>query len=140
MAEPPFGHEPSGFDVQRIVAIGAILGGSVILSVLLILWVAHVVIEPAHARSHERVGLLPPPPRLQPHPVLDLAAVRQQEESQLESWGWTDDSREYARIPIERAMVIYLRQQAAVGPRAAAGSRAAAGPGAAASPATADAP
>ncbi len=116
MAEPPFGHEPSGLDVRRIAIIGAILMGSLILSVALILIIAHVAIEPAHARSHRRIGVIPPAPRLQPHPGLDLAAVRVAEERQLESWGWTDSGHEYARIPIEEAMTLYVRQQTSAAP------------------------
>ncbi len=125
MAEPPFGHEPSGLDVQRVAVVGAILMGSLILSVALVLFIAHGVMEPAHRRSHERVGVIPPAPRLQAHPGLDLEAVRRQEQRQLESWGWTDSTHEYARIPIEEAMSLYLRQQASPGRGAAAsGARA----------------
>ena len=108
MAEAPFGHEPSGIAVKRIVAIGAILAVSLTAMALVIVLVLHQLIEPARSRSHEHVGAIPPPPRLQAHPATDLAALRLRERTQLESWGWSDERAQLAHIPIERAMALYV--------------------------------
>jgi hypothetical protein len=109
MAEPPFGCEPSGIAVRRILAIGAVLAVGVIVTVISV----HAVLE--HRLEPTRAGTLhtepiPPAPRLQAHPQDDLAALRAQKQTLLESWGWTDATRQFARIPIERAMAIYARQ------------------------------
>ena len=51
----------------------------------------------------ERRGQFPPP-NLQQSPAADMARFRQQEEEQLNSYGWTDRQNRVAHIPIERAM------------------------------------
>jgi len=47
---------------------------------------------------------LPPPPRLQADPKIDLDRLHARENKQLDSFGWADSSRQFARIPIERAI------------------------------------
>lgn len=111
MAEPPFGHESSAVDARRILAAGAILAAGVILTACAIVFILHRLIEPARTLEHERAGLIPPAPRLEAHPTTNLAALRVQKQARLESWGWTDQTRQFAHIPIERAMAIYAREQ-----------------------------
>ena len=119
MVEPPFGCEPSGIAIRRILTIGAVLAVGVIITVISVRLVLEQRLEPARARN-ARTGLIPPPPRLQAHPPTDLAALRSQKNTLLESWGWTDNTRQFARIPIEQAMAVYARQHASSG--ASAGS------------------
>lgn len=111
MAEPPFGCEPSGIAVRRILTLGAVLAVGVIITVISVRLVVERQLEPARARN-ARTGLIPPPPRLQAHPPEDLAALRAQKLTLLESWGFTDGNRQFAHIPIERAMAIYAQQHA----------------------------
>jgi hypothetical protein len=49
-------------------------------------------------------GQLPPEPRLQATPVLDLRAMRAAEDQVLNSYGWVDQSKGVVRIPIDRAI------------------------------------
>lgn len=49
---------------------------------------------------------LPPEPRLQVTPELDLRAYRAEEERRVASWGWVDEKAGIAHIPVERAMEI----------------------------------
>lgn len=114
MAEPRTGHESSGVATRRILQVGALLAAGVILAVIAVILVLQESIGPARSRAHAQVGPVPPAPRLQTHSVADLAALRAQKEAQLEGWGWTGDTRQYAHIPIEHAMVIYARQHEAV--------------------------
>lgn len=113
MAEPPFGHEPSRVNTRRVLATGAVLALSVALVVALIVILAQHLIEPARLHSHQRREAVPPAPRLQSNGAAELAALRRQEQARLESWGWTDQSHQYAHVPIERAMALYLQQQSA---------------------------
>lgn len=46
----------------------------------------------------------PPSPRLQVTPAADLYEMRQQEDLRLHTYGWIDQSKGVARIPIDRAM------------------------------------
>jgi hypothetical protein len=51
---------------------------------------------------------LPPSPRLQVEPALDLKQLRQGEDEKLNSYGWVDQKAGIARIPIDRAMDLLL--------------------------------
>jgi len=47
---------------------------------------------------------LPPQPRLQETPILDLKAMRDAEDKILTSYGWVDQSKGVVRIPIAKAI------------------------------------
>jgi hypothetical protein len=47
---------------------------------------------------------LPPEPRLEETPVLDLKAMRGAEQQVLNGYGWVDQKQGVVRIPIDRAM------------------------------------
>ncbi len=111
MAEPPYGHESSAIAVRRLLAISAILGVAVLLTVIVVCIALRYRLEPKRSQVTARIGTIPPPPRLQAHPDADLEALRRQKEAQLESWGWTDRSRQFAHIPIQHALAIYLLKQ-----------------------------
>lgn len=49
-------------------------------------------------------------PRLQVTPRLDMRAYREREELLLETFGWADRQAGTARIPIERAMDLYVER------------------------------
>jgi hypothetical protein len=77
-------------------------------------------------------GRLPAEPRLQTTPVEDLAAIRDEEERRLKSYGWVDERQGVVHIPIEAAMrLIAQRGLPAAGP---APTAAPASPSGAASP------
>jgi hypothetical protein len=57
---------------------------------------------------------LPPQPRLQTTPALDLQQLRAAEDERLSRYAWIDRSRGLAQIPIDRAMDLWVRTQAAV--------------------------
>jgi hypothetical protein len=75
--------------------------------------------------SRPAEGARAPEPRLQTAPVADLAAIQEEERRTLGAYGWADEAAGVARIPIEEAMALYVRQ---------AGRPAASTPAAAASP------
>ena len=112
MAEPPFGHESSAIAVTRVLSVGAILALTVIVTVIVIRIILMEWITPQHAKVVARSAVIPPAPRLQPHPDNDLAALRAQKQALLSTQAWTDPTHDFARIPIERAMALYVRQHA----------------------------
>lgn len=112
--------------MRRVLFAGGVLVLGTILTVLASYLYLEHRFEPSRPRQTPHLGLLPPPPRLQARPDADLAALRTEKQAQLEGWGWTDETRRYAHIPIERAMALYARQHeagrltarsAAAGPR-----------------------
>jgi hypothetical protein len=48
--------------------------------------------------------VLPPQPRLQADPKVDLQRLREQESSNLNSYGWVNPSGGVVRMPIDQAM------------------------------------
>jgi hypothetical protein len=53
---------------------------------------------------------LPPQPRLQVRPTLELKQLRQGEDEKLNSYGWVDQKAGIARIPIDRAMDLLIEK------------------------------
>jgi hypothetical protein len=51
-----------------------------------------------------RARQLPPEPRLQPNPTLELEQVRAAEDQILHQYAWIDPDKGIVRIPVERAM------------------------------------
>lgn len=130
--EAPFGHEPPGVATRRVVGVVVTLGTAAAIA-LVALWLALTyLVMPEHARLKTRSGVLPPAPRLQPHPAKDLTALREEKRALLEGYAWVDRSHRFARIPIERAMQIYVQEQrqgAGSGKSRAVGNAPAAKPG-----------
>ena len=52
--------------------------------------------------------IVPPGPRLQEHPLHDIATERKREEDLLTSYAWTDRTRGAARIPLARASALVI--------------------------------
>ena len=46
----------------------------------------------------------PPAPRLQPNPIQDFQAFYATQQAELDSYGWVDQGKGIAHIPIDRAM------------------------------------
>ncbi len=64
---------------------------------------------PRSALAH--IEDLPPEPRLQLNPRVDLLKMRLEDQRRLRSTGWVDQRAGIARIPIDDAMKVYLDEQ-----------------------------
>ncbi|HEV7121971.1 MAG TPA: hypothetical protein VGN24_00925 [Rhodanobacter sp.] len=119
MAERPFGHESSAINTQVVLTAVGILAAFVVIAVGVLHVVLHHAVMPEHAQVVTAPGAIPPEPRLQPHPQQDIALERAQKQRMLSRYGWLDGSRRFARIPIDRAMQLYVKQHGdQVGPAA----------------------
>jgi hypothetical protein len=117
----PSAHEAADLHVPVILRTAAILAGTLVAGILfLLLFFRHL--EHAYpARTSEaapRVTAadLPPLPRLQAAPLLDLRAVRAAEDANLGRYAWIDQPHGLARIPIDRAMVLWVKNYSAAPP------------------------
>ncbi len=120
--ERPFGHEPDAINYRTILTVAATLVVVVIaIGVALHLLLSRAVI-PNHAEIAARPAQVPPMPRLQPHPQTDLAKFRARKEALLSGYAWIDPQHAYARIPIQRAMQIYVQQHVHAVPASASSS------------------
>ncbi len=62
---------------------------------------------PPPALPEARARVLPPEPRLQINPTVDMDTYRAREQALLSSYGWSDREAATARIPIDRAIDLY---------------------------------
>lgn len=126
-AESQGGHEESRFNI-RAYAWFIVLFVLIAAVIHVVLWITYgvlagtVPVRPVSPVADQTPA--PPPPRQQAsaiHPALpreDLAAMRQQEQSLLSSYGWVDSKSGLARIPIGRAMELALERGLVAGPPA----------------------
>jgi hypothetical protein len=107
----PFGHESAAIDTRRVLRLGAILAASVLGITAGLYLLLQLGIMPRYAQRAALRAAIPPAPRLQAHPVPDLAAVRAAEQVSLSEYRWLDPAHSAAQIPIARAMELYVRQR-----------------------------
>lgn len=110
--EAPFGHEPPGVATRRVVGVVLTLGSLVGVALIAIWFVLRYLVLPEYVQLQTRPGVLPPEPRLQPsHAHRDLEKLRAEKAALLSGYAWTGPAHRFARIPIERAMEIYVAEQ-----------------------------
>jgi len=63
---------------------------------------------PPPALREARQPWEPPGPPLQTDPFRDLDELRAAEEETLEGWAWVDENAGLARVPVEKAMELYV--------------------------------
>jgi hypothetical protein len=106
-------------DVRPSAVLWAsLIVGAIVVIAFVLMWVllgALVAREkaasaPAHPLASSLARTEPPSPRLQPKPRDDLLALRAEEEAQLQSYGWVDESRGIVRIPIDRAIELLAQR------------------------------
>jgi hypothetical protein len=106
-------HEPHRIDAPALHK----LGGLFVVLFVVILYGMYVLWQHVHSRTlNLPPPALPPQPRLQVNPPADRIAQYRLQTQQLTTYGWTDASHRTARIPIERAMALLVRKQAASRP------------------------
>jgi hypothetical protein len=110
------GYERRDADVSTLLKFSFWLG-VILVVVMLAMWGMFSVFgktqklgPPASPFESADVRVLPPAPRLQVTPVLDLKNYRDSQWEQLETYGWVDKEGGVVRIPIERAMDLVLER------------------------------
>lgn len=108
------GYEHADANVRSIYHFGAVLA----ILIVAVMWAMvhtynffakHESLGPP-ASPFENQRELPPQPRLQPHPAIDLKRYCEIEQQQLSTYGWVDEQNGLVRIPVDRAMDIVLQK------------------------------
>lgn len=95
----------------------AMFGGAIVITVAIVMlfswWLFGILtyvrpLGPAPIPLASRP--LPPEPRLQPKPEVDLQRYLDEQKVELNTYGWVDRRAGVVRIPIERAMQLLLQQ------------------------------
>jgi hypothetical protein len=104
------GYEPSDISVKTIALILLAFAIVSVMSIALVLWLHPLMQRQALAKAGPPAGIvettqLPPPAiQLQAQPLLDIAALHQHEDAVLDHYGWVDQAKGIAHIPIDEAM------------------------------------
>ena len=53
---------------------------------------------------------LPPPPRIQANPAVDMQSYSQSQQNLLNTYGWVDRQNGIVRLPVDRAMELLLER------------------------------
>src|SRR4051812_19329723 len=109
------GHERTDMDPKYILYFGA---GLIIAGVFIhagIWWMFHEFERQQAQRERQpvlvNVQKRTPEPHLQISPPEELQQLRRQEDQVLSTYGWVDRGNGFARIPIDRAMQLFIERQ-----------------------------
>lgn len=111
------GHEERDVSVPAVTKFGLGVGAGVIVAIFLMWFLFDQFAvrearrtakpEPMEAANPQK---LPPEPRLQPTPVIDLKTFRANEDKLLNSYGWVDQSKGVVRIPVDKALDLVAKE------------------------------
>lgn len=106
-------HEMTDASISALVKFGIGLTLLIVLVMVGMIWMFKYFSTTQQlgppASPFEESQAPPPGPKLQVHPALELRDLRQGEDEKLNSYGWVDQSAGIARIPIDRAMDLLLK-------------------------------
>jgi hypothetical protein len=111
-------YEPRDVNLRTVVKAGVGLGGITLFGVLASLGAFLLLGRWSDRRDRpvgplaQEAGRLPPEPRLQSTPQMDVRDLRARERERLSSYGWTEAAGGSVRIPIEEAMRLYAERAA----------------------------
>ena len=106
------GHETSDVNVWAIGKFGVALVAICVISLVMLLGLFR------YFQAQEETATTPkveprtifPQPQLQQTPVLDLRAIRAEEDQILNSYGWVDQPKGVVRIPVSQAIDILAKR------------------------------
>jgi len=123
---PPERYERSDVNIRKVTQVGLgliiVIGVGAVVAMWFVFKFFAAETEPGPAPSPlYEAHQLPPAPRLQVKPALDLKSLRAEEERRLHSYAWVDPAHGAVRIPIERAMDLVTERGLPYWPPSAAG-------------------
>jgi hypothetical protein len=86
------------------VAVIAALAAGILVYVVLTPFILTRLYKPALSDVSRALNIGPPAPELQLNTAADLAKFRDEQQQQLDSYGWVERGKGIAHIPIARAM------------------------------------
>jgi len=115
LQQRPAGHETRDASIAPIVLTGAGLALTVAIVGLIVYGVfqyleAHPATSPRANPMSAEESQIPPAPRIEEHPAIEIQQLHAQENSILSTYGWTDKKAGVVRIPIDRAMELQLER------------------------------
>jgi hypothetical protein len=113
---PAVGHESSDASIRIVVITGAclVVGAAMVgLLVYGIFWYLadHPLSAPRpNPLAATEAQQMPPQPRIEEHPAIEVKDLHSEEDQILTTYGWTDKDKGIVRVPLDRAMELRLQQ------------------------------
>jgi hypothetical protein len=113
---PTVGHETKDANVRAILITGGVLAVGAALVCLLVYGIFWYLADhpltaaPSNPMAETDRQQVPPVPRIEEHPAIELKDLHSQEEKILSTYGWTEKRTGIVRIPIDRAMELQLQR------------------------------
>jgi hypothetical protein len=108
------GYERSDADVRSLLKFGLTLFVILIAVLISMKWMFFYFAKSQQlgppASPFENARVLPPQPRLQVQPRVELQAYCEDQLEQLNTYGWVDPHNEVVRIPVDRAMDLLVQR------------------------------
>lgn len=109
------GYETKDVKGSRVVISLGILTVVTVLCVVAVTWLftrweSKPSIADRPPTPVEPARVLPPLPRLQPIPALDLAQFHKDEDAVLNTYGWVDQTAGVVRIPVNKALELVAQR------------------------------
>jgi len=110
------GHETEDANVRDIVITLACVAAGAALVCLMVYGIFRYLADhplttaPPNPMAETDRQQMPPAPRIEEHPAIELKDLRSKEEKILSTYGWTDKRAGVVRIPIDRAMELQLQR------------------------------
>jgi hypothetical protein len=109
------GHETRDARIAPIVLTGAGLALTVAIVGLVVYGIfRYLETHPATSAQANPMSAeesqIPPTPRIEEHPAIEIQQLHAQENNILSTYGWTDKKAGVVRIPIDRAMELQLER------------------------------
>lgn len=106
--------DPQAYEHKDVGPNGVLIFlASLLLALLLsivVVWLLYGYFGATHPAVRVFPGQVPPEPRIQSAPLIDLRHIRAHEDAVLGSYGWVDKQTGTVRIPIDRAMDILAQR------------------------------
>ena len=108
----PHGHETKDAKIRPILlsiaglAVGAAFVALIVYGMFRLLEKRVPPAEPTPMATHQ----LPPQPRVEEHPTIELHDLRHEEDRRLSTYGWTDKTHTAVHIPIDRVVELQLQR------------------------------
>lgn len=115
-SEVPVGHEVKDASVHPIVITGMALAAALILVAAIVYGMfRYLAAHPAQAGTPNPMAetsqqQVPPEPRVEEHPQVELHELRAKEDRILSTYGWVDKPKGIVRIPLDRALDLQLQR------------------------------
>jgi hypothetical protein len=115
LAQTSVGHETRDADIRPIILTGAGLALTVVLVGVLVYGIfQYLSAHPATSFQASPMAVfdsqIPPVPRIEEHPAIEIQQLHAQEDCTLSTYGWVDKKAGVVRIPIDRAMELQLQR------------------------------